>query len=115
MNHRDMLAEIELTMVPSPPVCPESNLYVPASEPADGSRGGSCRRRFWCALRKQHVEVEFATKAVLGFRRIVAVKRCSVFEEPDKVACGRHCLESRFRTQWPYALPLAGYRSSPTR
>jgi hypothetical protein len=115
MDHRDMLAEIELTMVPSPHACPEPGLYVPASEPADGSRGGSCRRRFWCALRKQHVEVEFETKAVLGFRRIVAVKRCSVFEEPDNVACGRHCLESRFRSQWPYALPLAGYRSSPTR
>jgi hypothetical protein len=113
MNHRDILAEIELTMVPSPHACPEPGPYVPAGEQVDGSPG-SRRRRFWCALRKQHVEVEFETKAVLGFRRMVGVKRCSVFEEPDKVACGRHCLESSFRSQWPYALPLAGYRA-PTR
>ena len=113
MNHRDLLAEIELTMVPSLQESPQPGLYLPASVPSDDPRTGSRRRRFWCWLREQDVEVEFETKAVLGFPRTVGVKRCSVFEAPDKVECGRHCLESRFRRQWPYALPVAGHRRAP--
>jgi hypothetical protein len=113
MKQRDLLAEIELTMVPSLP-CPSPDQYTPATETADGSCG-SRHRHFWCALKKEDVEVEFATRAVLGFRRIVGVRRCSAFEEPDQVACGRHCLESKFRSQWPYALPLAGYRLTSSR
>ena len=113
MNHRDMLAEIELTMVPSPPTRPEAGMYVPGSGLSDDSRSGSRRRRFWCWLREQDVEVEFETRKMLGFSCTVGVKRCSVFEDPDKVECGRHCLESRFRRQWPYALPVAGHRGMP--
>jgi hypothetical protein len=101
MNDPDMLAEIELTMVPSGHGCP-----APTRDPAGALR----TRRFWCAVKKQHVEVEFETRAVLGFRRIAGVRRCSALDEPEKVACGRYCLESKFRSQWPYALPLAGYR-----
>jgi hypothetical protein len=114
MKQREVLPEMELTMVPSPPTRSRPDLSVPASERADGSCGTRCRH-FWCAVKQQDVEVEFETRAVLGFRRIVGVRRCSAFEEPDKVACGRYCLESKFRSQWPYALPLAGYRVTSSR
>jgi hypothetical protein len=110
MNHRDVLAEIELTMVPSLQKPPEPGFYAYPDDLSAGSQGGSRRRRFWCSLREQDVEVEFETKGILGLRRAVGVKCCSVFEEPAKVECGRHCLEARFRRQWPYALPVAGSR-----
>jgi hypothetical protein len=114
MKQRDMLAEVELTMVPSLRTCPGPDYCAPATETAGAARGSSLRH-FWCGLRKQDVEVEFETRALLGFRRIVGVRRCSAFEEPDQVACGRYCLESKFRSQWPYALPLAGYRVPSSR
>ncbi len=113
MSHRDLLAEIELTMVPSLQKRPDLDLYVPPSEALDDSRSRVRRRSFWCALKEQDVEVEFETRACFGFRRPVSVNRCSAFEEPDKVECGRHCLESRFRRQWPYALPVADNRRAP--
>ncbi len=110
-QHRDLLAEIELTMVPSLRSRPEPDLYVPASElPEVASRTGSRRRCFWCTLKKQEVEVEFETRTFLFFPRTVGVKRCSVFEEAENVACGRHCLDSKFRRQWPPALPIADRR-----
>ena len=56
------------------------------------------------------MEVEFAAKSFLGVPRLISVKRCSAFEEPEKVACGRHCLDSKFRRQWPPALPIADPR-----
>lgn len=107
--HHDLLAELELTMVPSLRIRPAPGIYVPASEPA-AIRSGSCRRNFWCSLKKQEVEVEFETKPFLGFPCLVAVNRCSVFDESEKVACGRHCLDSKFRRQWPFALPTADHR-----
>lgn len=106
--HNDLLAELELTMVPSLRIRPEPGMYVPASErPEAASRSGSRRRSFWCALKEEGVEVEFETKTFLGFPRLVGVKRCSVFGDPEQVACGRHCLDSKFRRQWPPALPIA--------
>jgi hypothetical protein len=57
------------------------------------------------------VDVEFTTRAFLGFPRLVGVNRCSAFAEPDDVACGRHCLDSDFRRQWPPALPVVDRRS----
>lgn len=113
MSHRDLLAELELTMVPSLQKPREPSLYEAESDRPDESRRGSRRRRFWCSLREQEVEVEFETKAMLGFPLTVGVKRCSAFEEPDKVECGRHCLEAKFRRQWPYALPVVGHRRAP--
>jgi hypothetical protein len=107
--HHDLLAELELTMVPSLRIRPAPGMYAPASEPA-AIRSGSCRRNFWRSLKEQEVEVEFETKPFLGFPRLVGVKRCSVFCEPDQVACGRHCLDSKFRRQWPFALPTADHR-----
>ena len=96
--HHDLLAELELTMVPSLPIRPAPGMYVPACEPAEAAnRSGSCRRSFSCSLKKQEMEVEFETKPFLGFPRLVAVNRCSIFDEPEKVACGRHCLDSKFR------------------
>ncbi len=105
--HRDLLAEIELTMVPSLRMRPGPGLYVPASEPPEA---GSRRRSFWCSLKKQEVEVEFETRAFLGFPRTVGVRRCTAFDEPENVACGRHCLDSKYRRQWPPALPIADRR-----
>ena len=106
--HRDLLAELELTMVPSLTIHPEPGMYLPASELPKGS----WRRRVWCSLRKEEVEVEFETKAFLGFPRLVGVNRCTAFEDPKDVACGRHCLDSEFRRRWPPALPVADRRSA---
>jgi len=112
--HRDLLAELELTMVPSPRARPAPGMCVPASElPKAASRTGSWRRRVWCSLKKQEVEVEFETKAFLGFPRLVGVNRCSAFDEPGHPACGRHCLDSEFRRRWPPALPVADRRRLP--
>jgi len=109
--HRDLLAELELTMVPSLRIRPAPGMYAPASELVEAAvRSGSCRRSFWCSLKKQEVEVEFETKPFLGFPRFVSVKRCSVFDEPGKVVCGRHCLDSKFRRQRPVALPTTDHR-----
>ena len=111
--HRDLLAELELTMVPSLTIRREPGMYLPANElPRAASRTGSWRRRVWCSLRKQEVEVEFETKAFLGFPRLVGVSRCTAFDDPKDVACGRHCLDSEFRRRWPPALPVAVHRSA---
>src|SRR5271167_1203877 len=112
--HHDLLAELELTMVPSLRPQPAVGMCVQADEGAEAGTGcGSSRRSFWCALKEQAVEVEFETKRLLGFPRLVGVKRCGAFDEPEKVACGRRCLDSKFRRQWPFALPIAGHRSAP--
>jgi hypothetical protein len=108
--NRDLMAEIELTMVPSLRTKPAPAMYVPESAQAEAARGGSSCRTFWCALKNQEVEVEFETKRLLGFPRPVAVNRCSAFGEPEHVACARRCLDSRFRRQWPFALPVPGHR-----
>ena len=62
------------------------------------------RRRFWCALQRREVETVFRTHGLLPQAR--AVLACSAFESPRAVACGRRCLEARYRRQWP--APLAG-------
>jgi hypothetical protein len=106
--HNDLLAELELTMVPTLRFRPEPGMYVPAGErPGAAARSGSRHRSFWCALKEQRVDVEFETRTFLGFPRPVGIKRCSVFGDPEKVACGRHCLDAKFRRQWPPALPIA--------
>ena len=98
-------------MVPVLTIRPDPGLYVPASERLEAAaRSRSCRRAFWCALKDQTVEVEFAAKTFLGFPRPISVTACSAFEEPHAVACGRHCLDSKFRRQWPPALPIADPR-----
>ena len=108
---QDLLAELELRMVPSLRTRPEPGMYVPADElPEAARRGRSCRRSFWCAIKQQGVDVEFETKSCLGFPRLVGVRRCSAFDEPEDVACGRHCLDSEFRRRWPFALPTADRR-----
>ena len=112
--HRDLLAELELTMVPALTTRPDPGMYVPASgRPEAASRNRSCRRSFWCAIKEEGVEVEFGAKTFLGFPRMISVKSCSAFDEPEKVACGRRCLDSKFRRQWPPALPIADPRREP--
>ena len=109
--HRDLLAELELTMVPSLKIRPEPGLYVPGSElPKAASRTGSWRRRVWCSLQRQEVEVEFARKRSTGRGDTYGVSFS--FDEPEDVACGRHCLDSEFRRRWPPALPVADRRST---
>ena len=110
--HRDLLAALELTMVPALRIRPDPGLYVPASEPPEAA-SRTCRRTFWCALKDEVVEVEFGAKTFLGFPRLISVKSCSAFDEPEKVACGRRCLDSKFRRQWPPALPIADPRREP--
>lgn len=102
---RNALFEIELLMVPSSRCQPEPGLYVPET---DGPVRRTRSRTFWCSNKQQQVEVEFETEAFLGFPRVVGITRCSAFDQPEDIACGRHCLDTRFRRQWPYALPVAG-------
>ena len=109
-NH-DLMAEVEVTMVPSLRSRPAPAMYTPVSElTGAATRCRSSSRTFWCAAKDQEVEVEFETKRFLGFPRLAGVKRCSAFCEPESVACGRHCLDSKFRRQWPFALPVADGR-----
>jgi hypothetical protein len=106
----DLVAELELTMVPSLRAWQAPAMHVPASEQAELTRRGSSSRTFWCALKNQEVDVEFETKRLFGFPRAVGVNRCSAFDEPSRVACDRRCMDSRFRRQWPFALPVPGHR-----
>lgn len=111
--HHDLLAELELTMVPSVRISPKPGLYVPTDDLAEtGLQRSSCRS-FWCALKKQQVEVEFETRTFLGIPRLIGVRRCSAFDQPEDVACARRCLDSKYRRQWPYALPIADRGHTP--
>jgi hypothetical protein len=95
---RDLLGELELTMVPS--------LIRPPEGPMSGyPEDGTCRRHFWCSIQQREVEVEFETvpRRLLG-PRITGVKSCTAFEEPTVVACARACLDGRFRSHWPDSL-----------
>jgi hypothetical protein len=104
---RDLLAELELTMVPGfrPDVTGQA---PPGGFPDAPAAEGSRRRQFWCELKEVDVEVEFATRSFLGLSRTVGVRQCTAFDEPHDVACGRECLDSRFRGKWPPALPIMG-------
>jgi hypothetical protein len=106
---RDLFAELEVTMVPLPRLQPEAGASMPVG---DCSEDGWRLRHFWCPLKKLEVEVEFATKSFLGLPRTVGVRQCTAFDQPRDVACGRHCLDSRFRRQWPAALPVMDHRRS---
>ncbi len=106
--NRDLLAELELTMVPSTRPRPNDGLRIWShQETGSSERRGMRRRRFWCAVKKQDVEVEFETRKRLGISRIVDVRRCTVFDRPTEIACGRHCLDASFRSQRPFSPPLA--------
>jgi hypothetical protein len=110
----DLMAALELAMVPSLMMRPDPRLYVPAVEAGEAvSRRRSRRRHFWCGLKDQQVEIEFETKMFLGFPRCAGVKSCSAFDEQGEVRCRRHCLDAGFRRQWPYALPTADHRRGP--
>ncbi len=105
--NRDLLAELELTMVPSTRPRPDDGPRIRSDHEADFSeRSGTRRRRFWCALKKHDVEVEFETRKRLGIPRIVDVQRCTAFDRPTEVACGRSCLDVSFRSRRPFSPPL---------
>ena len=63
------------------------------------------RRRFWCARAEGEVEVEFEEQGMIGFRRAVAVRSCSVLDPPTDVSCRRSCLDQDVRVQLPMTLP----------
>lgn len=108
---RDLLAELEVSMVPG--FRPEVSAQTPPGGfPEASSADGLRRRHFWCPLKKFEVEVEFATRSFLGLPRTVAVRQCTAFDQPREVACSRHCLDSRFRRQWPAALPIMDRRGT---
>lgn len=59
------------------------------------------RRRFWCASAEREVEVSFVETGLPGFRRPVATLRCSKFEQPTAVTCGRDCLDREVSVTLP--------------
>ena len=63
------------------------------------------RRRVWCARAHGEVEVEFEEQGIVGFRRAVAVRSCSVFDPPTDVSCRRSCLDQDVRVRLPLTLP----------
>jgi heme exporter protein D len=63
------------------------------------------RRRFWCVQAEGEVEVEFEERGIIGFRRAVAVRSCSVFDPPTQVHCRRSCLDGDVRVRLPMTLP----------
>ena len=66
------------------------------------------RRGFRCPLMQREVEVEFLERWILGVRRSATPVRCSAFEDDTRLECQRRCAARAFRTQWEYALPVAG-------
>ena len=66
------------------------------------------RRAFRCPLMQREVEVEFLERWILGARRSATPVRCSAFEVDTALECQRRCADRSFRTQWAYALPVAG-------
>ena len=106
-SYRDLLVELELTRVPSGRPHPDNVSRKPGGIAAhEGDGGGTRRSQFWCALKEHNVEVEFETRSRLGLPRIVDVRRCTAFERPADVTCGRHCLDASFRKQHPFEPPL---------
>ena len=67
----------------------------------------SRRRCFRCPLMRREVEVEFLERWFLGVRRAAAPTRCSAFEVPTAIECGRRCLDRSFRNQWAFPLSVA--------
>ena len=103
-SYRDLLAELELTMVPSTRPRPDEYAQKFRDNSADGAEASGTRRRhFWCSVKKQEVEVEFETRPRLGLAKIVDVRRCTAFDRPTDVACGRHCLDASFRRHVPFS------------
>jgi len=102
---RDLTGELELTMVPSLIRPPEPGSEGPLGGYSDDAGDGTCRRHFWCSIKRREVQVEFETvpRRLFG-ARITGVKSCTAFEEPTAVACDRACVDARFRSQWPDSL-----------
>jgi hypothetical protein len=65
------------------------------------------RRAFRCPLRRREVEVEFEERRFFGVRHSAAVKRCSAFEVATAIGCRRPCVNSSFRRQWEFPLPVS--------
>jgi len=62
-------------------------------------------RRFWCPRAQREVEVEFEARGLIGFRRAVAVRSCSLFDPPTDVRCERSCLDREVRERVPTTPP----------
>lgn len=48
---------------------------------------------FLCPFRKRDVSVEFVEQGAFGLGKAVDVHSCSAFDDPQKVTCGKRCLE----------------------
>jgi hypothetical protein len=108
------MAELELTMVPTLARLSESGPEGLPGGHSDFAGSGTCRRHFWCRFKQQEVEVDFETvPRLLLPARITGVKRCTAFDEPTDITCGRHCLDPYFRYQWPDSLYVADRRRPP--
>ena len=83
------------------------------------------RRRFWCGQAQREVAVDFEEHGFPGFRRPVAVLRCSAFQPPTAITCGRSCLgrapvptkrsESKDQAAMIAASPREATTASPSR
>jgi hypothetical protein len=65
------------------------------------------QRCFRCPLVRREVEVDFLERWFLGVRRSAVPTRCSAFEVPTAIECGRRCGDRSFRTQWTSAVKVA--------
>ena len=67
-------------------------------------------RRFWCPAVGRDVEVRFEEWGPPGFRQVLRVAACSVFDPASALACRRVCLDvTRRRPSAP--LGLSGIRA----
>jgi hypothetical protein len=60
-------------------------------------------RRFWCPVVGRDVEVRFEEWGPPGFRQVLRVAACSVFDPASALACRRVCLDV---TRRPPSAPL---------
>lgn len=67
------------------------------------------RHRFWCAQAGCEVDVELEEHGVPGFRRFIAVRRCSAFTPSTRVTCRRSCLHGGIPEESAVAVERPGF------
>ena len=94
-----IVAQLVSLMLVAVLLCSAAHVYL----------GGRVQRRrcFHCPLMRREVEVEFLERWFLGVRCGAVPVRCSGFEVPTAVECGRRCVDRAFRTQWVSAVNVA--------
>lgn len=69
------------------------------------------RRTFWCPAAEREVTVEFVEIGIPGFRRAVAVRSCSAYEDSSVVTCRVPYLNPLYRLDAPPPPAMASGRS----